>query len=442
MATATAFIRTTKTDKNKSVNVRFRLRDGREIQLYHKSDITVNPNLWDEKREGYKAKCVISSTERISFNNAVSDRKKLILKVYAEANKGAVDGNQFEELIDRELHPDKYIKPKENETFFDVFDTFMEKRKMSDERKEGYKVIKRILQRFEMFVSLYENSMFIMDLEKISAETLEDLESFIRNEHTLYSEYPQLYKAFPEKRKPQPRGQNRINDIFSRIRAFFSWANETERASNNPFKKYTIRESVYGTPYYLTIDERNKIYSLDLSKNPRLGTQRDVFVFQCLIGCRVGDLYKLTGENIINGAIEYIPNKTKEGHPIVVRVPLNETAKSIVSKYKSTNPKSPLFPFSCEQKYNTDIKQVLTLAGIRRLVTVLNPTTRIEEKCPINTIASSHLARRTFIGNLYKKVKDPNLVGSLSGHAEGSKAFSRYRDIDEEMKTELVKMLE
>jgi hypothetical protein len=41
-----------------------------------------------------------------------------------------------------------------------------------------------------------------------------------------------------------------------------------------------------------------------------------------------------------------------------------------------------------------------------------------------------------------KKVKDPNLVGSLSGHAEGSKAFSRYRDIDEEMKTELVKMLE
>ena len=45
-------------------------------------------------------------------------------------------------------------------------------------------------------------------------------------------------------------------------------------------------------------------------------------------------------------------------------------------------------------------------------------------------------------GNLYKKVKDPNLVGSLSGHTEGSKAFARYRDIDEEMKTDLVKLLE
>mgnify|MGYP006946267864 FL=1 len=52
------------------------------------------------------------------------------------------------------------------------------------------------------------------------------------------------------------------------------------------------------------------------------------------------------------------------------------------------------------------------------------------------------MARRTFIGNLYKQVKDPNLVGSLSGHTEGSKAFARYRDIDEEMKTDLVKLLE
>lgn len=67
-------------------------------------------------------------------------------------------------------------------------------------------------------------------------------------------------------------------------------------------------------------------------------------------------------------------------------------------------------------------------------MTILNPTIGEEEKRPINEIASSHLARRTFISNLYKKVKDPNLVGSLSGHKEGSKAFARYRDIDEEMK--------
>ena len=74
-------------------------------------------------------------------------------------------------------------------------------------------------------------------------------------------------------------------------------------------------------------------------------------------------------------------------------------------------------------------------------VELLNPTTGNEEKRAINEIASSHLARRTFIGNIYKEVKDPNLVGALSVDKEGSKAFARYRDIDEEMKQDLVNIL-
>ena len=51
------------------------------------------------------------------------------------------------------------------------------------------------------------------------------------------------------------------------------------------------------------------------------------------------------------------------------------------------------------------------------------------------------MARRTFIGNMYKKVKDPDLIGSMSGHVEGSKDFARYRTIDDDMKRELVEMI-
>lgn len=76
------------------------------------------------------------------------------------------------------------------------------------------------------------------------------------------------------------------------------------------------------------------------------------------------------------------------------------------------------------------------------MVTILDPTTGKEEKRPIDEIASSHLARHTFIEDLYKKDKNPNLVGSLSGHSEGSRAFARYRDINEDMKKELVGLLE
>ena len=64
--------------------------------------------------------------------------------------------------------------------------------------------------------------------------------------------------------------------------------------------------------------------------------------------------------------------------------------------------------------------------------------TREEEKRELYEIASSHLARRTFVGNLYKRVKDPNLVGFLSEHKEVRKAFARYRKIDKQMKRELM----
>lgn len=63
-----------------------------------------------------------------------------------------------------------------------------------------------------------------------------------------------------------------------------------------------------------------------------------------------------------------------------------------------------------------------------------------EKKVPINEVASSHMARRTFIGNIYKLVNNPNLVSALTGHVEGSRVFTRYRTID--MKKDLVKMLE
>ena len=253
--------------------------------------------------------------------------------------------------------------------------------------------------------------------------------------------YKPIFEAVPESRIPQPRGQNTLNDVFTKLRTFFIWAIELGKTTNNPFKNFKIEECVYGTPIYITIDERNKLYKTNLSRHPKLTIQRDIFVFQCLIGCRVGDLYKFTKHNVINGAIEYIPRKTKEGRPVTVRVPLNSIAKEILERYKDfTGPQ--LLPFISEQKYNIAIKRMFLAARLTRSVSVINPTTREPEIRPINEIASSHLARRCFVGNLYKQVKDPNLVGVLSGHKEGSKAFARYREIDEDMKQDLVKMLE
>ena len=197
----------------------------------------------------------------------------------------------------------------------------------------------------------------------------------------------------------------------------------------------------YGSPIYLTLDDVQKIYAADLSDTPRLAIQRDIFVFQCNIGCRIGDLLRLKKRDVINGAIEYIPTKTIKENARTVVVPLNSVAQEIVDRY-SDYPGDKLLPFESSERFNDNIKIIFEKAGVTYLVTELDTVTRTEKKVPINEIASSHMARRTFIGNIYKLVKDPNLVSALTGHVEGSRAFSRYRTIDIDMKKDLVKILE
>lgn len=59
----------------------------------------------------------------------------------------------------------------------------------------------------------------------------------------------------------------------------------------------------------------------------------------------------------------------------------------------------------------------------------IDQRTRQNIQVPICDLASSHMARRTFIGNVYKSVKDPAIVGAMSGHKDGPRfcPLSGYR---------------
>ena len=444
MATVKAFIRTTKTGKDKPVNVRFRVSDGRlnngGIQLFHKSEFSILPTQWDEKQQKIKARILFDEQERKNFDKAIADRKDLIKTLYLKFGK-SLTSDKLDTEIDKCLYPENYQQPRK--TFFETFEDFLQKHQLSDVRRRDYRVLLRELQRFEFYTQKHVRGQknFKLDIDTFTPDTLTAFDDFLYKEHLYYSQYPEIYSEFPDYRQNIPRGTNTVAVAFSKLRAFFNWCNNNDLTINKPFAKYKSPAELYGTPYYLTIEERNQLYSFDFSDRPALQKQRNIFVFQCLVGCRVGDLYNLKKENVINGAIEYVASKTKDEKPKTIRVPLNTIAAEILALYADLEGEQ-LLPLISQQKYNEAIKECFTFAGITRSVTILNPLTRKSEIRPLNEVASSHLARRTFCGNLYKKVKDPNLVGSLSGHAEGSKAFARYREIDEDMKRELVSMIE
>ena len=401
------------------------------------SGIFVNEKRWTKRNELSIPK--IDTPERrrlVQLAEKIELLKKHILTQYEISDKSKLTKEWLEVCVDMFHFPEKYYN---EQSFFDVVNDYFSKRKMSYGRQKSVKVVFRSMRRFELYKQKFEPN-FILKLEDFTLDLLHDFEHYLKIEIEVYKTFPDIFDVVKESRVPAERSQNTITDMLVKLRTFFIWCHENNLIKNNPFAKFSIDQCVYGTPYYITIEERNHIYKHDFSNRPALAIQRDIFVFQCLVGCRIGDLYGLKKSNIINGAIEYIARKTKDGNPVTVRVPLNSIALEIIRRYEQSGTDS-LFPFISEQNYNYAIKEIFLLAGITRIVTVLNPRTRQQEQVPINEVASSHLARRCFIGNLYKQVKDPNLVGSLSGHKEGSKAFARYRDIDDDIKNDLVNLL-
>ncbi len=442
----------TVTDADGNAEILLRLTVSRELRARFRSGIYVNQKRFNKNGSFIIPRADPDEASKIRMTESrVIDMERFLFSLCETTPKDRLSKDFLAQQLEIYKNPpvmeEKEIPEKD---FYEVFERFVETRNLSEWRIRHYRVLVRALMRFELYRRATGNKRYVIRLDKFSTQDVIDLENFLRNEHKFYKKFPEIYDAIPadthskrKKPKPLPKGNNTIVCMFGRLRAFFNWCNDQNISDNKPFSKYTGNKvEHYGTPYYLTIEERDRIADLDLSAVPSLEVQRDIFIFHCLIGCRVSDLMALTPDSIINGAVEYMPQKTRGKCPKVVRVPLNNRAVALIEKYRDADCQGKLFPFISSQKYNVAIKKIFTIAKVDRKVTVLNPTTSKEEKRPLNEIASSHLARRTFVGNLYKKVKDPNLVGSLSGHVEGSKAFARYREIDEEMKKELVGLLE
>lgn len=287
----------------------------------------------------------------------------------------------------------------------------------------------RSLKRFELY------NKFKLDFNIMNSDTLNSIQLFFENEVLISEEIPELYT---ECRKLLPRGHNRIVNMMTMFKAFFNWLIRNKHTTNNPFEKFVIGAEIYGTPFFLTIEERNIVNSTILKENPNLETAKDIFIVQCFLGCRIGDFMEMKKTNIIKGAIEYYPNKTKADRTEIIRVPLLPNVIDIIDKYKDTE---KLLPFLAEQDYNEAIRKILFECKIHRMVTVKNTLSLETEQKPIWQVASSHICRRTFIGNLYNQLKDPLIIGQMSGHAPGSRSFARYRTINDDTMLDAIKLL-
>lgn len=310
--------------------------------------LRVPSGIWiDRKRWGKKNDINIPNIPGEERNALLSKRAKLkelvdVIEHTIEAtdDKSTVTREWLEKLIRRTLRP-KATNPVEEKKrdFFSLTEEYLAAHKLSESRVKHFKVLVRTLKRYELYRRL-SSRRFVLDVHTVMPMTLDDFGSFLMKEPEIFDEHPELYdevpyarpkvrKNLPMKRapylnaagelvipgRPKERGMNYVSDMLIRLRSFYVWLNDSGFTTNDPFKQYKIAEIVYGTPVYITTEERKQL-------------------------------------------------------------------------------------------------------------------------------AEADMARRTFIGNVYKSVKDPAIVGAMSGHKDGSRAFARYRDIDMDIKREAVSVLE
>lgn len=430
------------------LSVRFRLG---KIDYQARTNLWIAPTFVKEEKyispKGRQATRLILTTSRNKTDEAINaDEVKekwnnLLTYIdgeYIRTNGIGIDKDWLPSVIQafhKSLEP---VVPQS--TFLLLIDEFVKETStpfQAKTRKQAFVIIKRQFVRFEMYKQLTD-PRFLLTIEVVDDHLLKEFEDYLLHEHELVEKYPILISTLETKAAVKEKSLNTIVGEFRFIKSIYNWAMKTGRLNHSPFATFKMAQRTYGTPYYLTIEERKILEQTDFSASPRDEVFRDMFVFHCCVGCRQSDLFSFTRANIVNGELNYVARKTKEGRPKTIKVPLNSTAKAIVEKYKDYEGQQ-LFPqMGSKYIYNRAIKRIMKKAGLNRNVIVLNPKTRLPASRPLWEVASTHIARRTFIGNLYKKFKDQGMVSALSGHAPGSQAFARYREIDEDMRKEMV----
>lgn len=361
--------------------------------------------------------------------------KTTITKIYEEAVilGKSITVSYLREELRRALNEEKKPVEDMDTDFFSMYQKYVDTVDVTPGTRKQIAAGKNHVERYVRY-GLRKKTI---EFDEITPSWLEKYWAYIMND----SEDNEAYKDLSAKERPRKKCKNSAVGVLRRLRAFLNWAALPQNGALvkvSPFTTFSIPAEQYGRPIYLTKEERDHLYEAEIN-NPRLSRVRDIFVFQCLTGCRVGDLVKLTKDNIVNNAIEYIPTKTKTKRAEIVRVPLSEKALNILSRYDL--PDGALLPFITDQRYNEYIKELFKLeeVGLNRLVTRLNPMTLEEEQVPLCDIATSHMARRTFVGTLHKQNVKNEIIASMSGHVKTSRAFARYYDIDNETQNEVVK---
>ncbi|MDE6236465.1 MAG: hypothetical protein K2M45_01195 [Muribaculaceae bacterium] len=421
------------TKKSGKIKLRFRLTDGRSVQLYHKSKIEAEiSELSKFEKDG-------SPKKRANYNrelcNIISERMSLMQEVYDKCVKYGMPLTReyYEEEVDRQLHPEKYITEEEDPTqklLLNRFARYIESGLFSDARKAGYWVTYRILERF-LIITKNEH----INYDEVAPDFIMNLREFMIKEweYAKKKKWVHLYSNVAKNNFPDaPRAGNTVAVKLKMIQAFFRVLEDTDEIVKSPFRKIgrenrsqALREH-YSEPISLTLEEVRKILNTDVPSD--LQSTKEAFLIQCALGCRISDFKVMNMDSIAVSEegipyIHYLPKKTINTNirREEIKTPIVRFAYDIVKRTHFDL--RVLKNVSGKAGYNAKIKELLKFCEINREVGIYNEEEKRMQYFKLWEEGSSKLCRKTHV-TLSARVQVNKYASGL--HKAGSSAADHY----------------
>lgn len=394
-------------------------------QVKLSTGVKIYPDHWNEKRQ--EAYISVRLSEIDNINNTIVNKKITKLKEYFIEFKHYLCMHPDEigesmKLLKQHIYKDRMKKELQKPATF-IMKQIIEAKTCAESSKKQYR---SNIDKFERFLKENEipNTWESMNLDTIN-----------RYQKQIIKENP-LHPHNTLRNIIKGTIFNLLGIADKRLDIPFKWS-DSNLNSIEFVKDKSNKELADNKKVSLTEEQLNKFYKHIITGTERQIKKyteiRDLFILQCLVGQRIGDMQKFfNGDNEMDeeaGTISIIQQKTK-ARAIIPLLPL---AKEIISKYEN---KELLYYKERKSIVNEALKEVAEQAGLDEPITY--EENGIKQTQPLYKLLHTHTARHTFITILCRKGIPKETVIIATGHEDTKMIDKVYSHLNSKDKAKKV----
>ena len=394
-------------------------------QVKLSTGVKIYPDHWNEKRQ--EAYISVRLSELDNINNTIVNKKITKLKEYFIEFKHYLCMHPDEigesmKLLKQHIYKDRMKKELQKPATF-IMKQIIEAKTCAESSKKQYR---SNIDKFERFLKENEipNTWESMNLDTIN-----------RYQKQIIKENP-LHPHNTLRNIIKGTIFNLLGIADKRLDIPFKWS-DSNLNSFEFVKDKSNKELADNKKVSLTEEQLNKFYKHIITGTERQIKKyteiRDLFILQCLVGQRIGDMQKFfNGDNEMDeeaGTISIIQQKTK-ARAIIPLLPL---AKEIISKYEN---KELLYYKERKSIVNEALKEVAEQAGLDEPITYEEHG--IKQTQPLYKLLHTHTARHTFITILCRKGIPKETVIIATGHEDTKMIDKVYSHLNSKDKAKKV----